>query len=411
MRIYLKKLQAEDYISYMFCFVFGFNTLVFTFNNTMRMLVGNTHYLDSILMAALYCFVLFKTIPVLLKRIKGKHLLFITIVLFLPFLMCSNSDVVKHIFSNQVPYCVVAFLISISLSEYKKIWHDLYHFSWAVLLLSVIDSFALKLFDETSHTLGYAALFPAIVLAIEIVHESKKRLLNTMGLIISSILVIQADTTGALVAIAFSVILAMCFVIKRYKKWAFIIIVSLILVLTYLINNIVVISDYLATTLSQYGINVDLLLELSDTGLKTDRYRDSIYDYCINYSKEHWLFGCGIGNDRQLITNNTLVINQLMVTNYPHNLFLELIMQLGIPIGGSVSIFIIVFLFKYLISEKNLYAQRIAVVTVGMGFFPLLYSSSYIENAFFFALIGFAWKRYNSIKNSDDRFDYYEGTM
>lgn len=398
MHIYIKKPTSEQYQAYMLCFVFGFNMIMLTFNNFMRLAIGNTYYLDTILMFGCYIFVFIHTLGSIGRTLRAKHLLFLLVMVFLPVFTCSNGAVTQKILGEQLPYCIIAFMISISIVNYELTWKILYKFAWLMLTISLFDSFVLDLFDKTSHTLGYAALFPAIIFSIEIFHSIKNRIKNIIGLILACILIIQADTAGALAAVALTMILAMCFVIKRFKTWAFVLITIFLGIVVYCVNHVVTIAMFIADKLSLYNVQIDMLLEISKTGIATDRFRASIYEYCFQYAKQHLLIGCGVGNDRVLITQNTLVRDQTMVSNFPHNIFLEFMIQFGMVLGVILGIVLVVFLISYLIREKNLYVQKLAILLVGLGFFPLLYSSSYIENACFFALIGFVWKRKSYIK-------------
>lgn len=393
MYIHIKRKTNEQYQAYMLCFVFGFNMLMLTFNNLMRLVIGNTYYIDTILMFGCYIFVFIHTLKRIIKSLKFKYLLFLLIMIFLPIFTCSNDSIIQKILSEQLPYCVIAFMICISIVDYELTWKVLYKFVWLMLIISLFDSSILQLFDETSHTLGYAALFPALVFSIEIFQNVKNKIRNIIGLILACILVVQADTAGALAAVALTMILAMCFVIKKFKKWAFVLISIFLSFIAYFVNNISTITMFIADKLSLYNLRIDMLLEISRTGITTDRFRDSIYNFCYQYAKQHWFIGCGVGNERVLITQNTLVRDQTMVSNFPHNIFLELMVQFGMILGIILGILLVIFLISYLIKEKNLYAQKIAILLIGIGFFPLLYSSSYIENACFFALIGFVWKR------------------
>lgn len=398
MHIYIKKPTIEQYQAYMLCLVFGFNMIMLTFNNLMRLVIGNTYYIDTVLMFGCYIFVAIHTLGNIGKALRIKHLLFLMMMVFLPVFTCSNGAITQKILGEQFPYCIIAFMICLSITNYELAWETLYKFSWIILGISMLDSFVLDLFSETSHTLGYAALFPAIIYSIEIFQGIKNRIKNIIGLILACILVVQADTAGALAAVALTMIVAMCFVIKRLKRWAFALFVAFLGTIAYCVNHVVTIAIFIADKLALYNVRIDMLLEISKTGLTTDRFRDSIYNYCFQYAKQHMLIGCGVGNDRVLITKNTLVRDQTMVSNFPHNIFLEFMIQFGMILGIVLGIVLVIFLVRYLIREKNLYAQKIAILLVGIGFFPLLYSSSYIENACFFALIGFVWKRKDCIK-------------
>jgi len=393
MRIILRKHGTEHYIAIMFCLVFAINIIVFTFNNLMRLAVGNTYYLDSILIYTCYVLLLIHVLPACINAMNLRYMLFLLIVLAMPLLMCRNSDVTQKIVSQILPFGVLAFIFGVTVSDFEQTWAQAYKFSWIVLALAVVDTYLIKTFDSTSHMLGYAALFPSCVLVIEAINSSKNRLVNTLGLITSMVLIIEADTAGALAAIALTSIVSLLYIIKRFKKVAFLIIISLLGVGAILINNVSFVAQQLSTRLGILNVNVSLLDEIAGTGLTTDRYRNSIYEYSWKYAKEHLFIGSGVGNDRVLITSQTLVRNQSLTGNYPHNIFLEFMFQFGLVLGTMLSIFLVVFLIRFFVIEKNKKAQKIATLLMGMGFFPLLYSSSYIENVYFYLLIGFAWKQ------------------
>ena len=398
MRLHIKKLTIEQYANIMFCTVYGFNLIMFTFNNLMRIVVGNTFYLDSVFMFICYGFFLVHALPRLIKEMKIQYWFFLLILILLPILTCQNTAVTSKILSEIVPFCILAFMFGCGIKDYALTWRYLYKFSWLVLAMAFFDTFILKLFTETSHMLGYAALFPACVLAIEILNNKHRKVLNILALVLSCVLVVQADTTGALVAVALTILVALCYSVKKIKKGAFFVIVIIISMVAIILNNINRIAIMLMNRLAGFGVNVNALEEMAGTGITTDRFRDSIYEYCFGYAKQHWFLGCGVGTDRYLITQHTLVHDQTMVSNYPHNIFLEFMIQYGLILGLFLSVVVVIFIIRYLAKEKDLDAQKIAVLVVGMGFFPLMYSSSYIESPFFYILMGFAWKRLNYMR-------------
>ena len=66
-------------------------------------------------------------------------------------------------------------------------------------------------------------------------------------------------------------------------------------------------------------------------------------------------------------------------------------MQFGLIPGVMLGIIVLYVIVKYLFAEKDKYNQCVVAVLLGLGFFPLLFSTSYIENTYFYLLIGFVW--------------------
>ena len=139
MYIHIKRKTNEQYQAYMLCFVFGFNMLMLTFNNLMRLVIGNTYYIDTILMFGCYIFVFIHTLKRIIKSLKFKYLLFLLIMIFLPIFTCSNDSIIQKILSEQLPYCVIAFMICISIVDYELTWKVLYKFAWLMLIISLFD--------------------------------------------------------------------------------------------------------------------------------------------------------------------------------------------------------------------------------------------------------------------------------
>ncbi len=398
MSLKIKKMTTEKFINILFCSIFCFSLVMFSFNNIVRLLIGNTYYLDSLFVFFCYGIIILFSSKRMFSMMRFKNWIFLILLISLPLFMCTNNEVKIKILSQIVPYCVLAFLVGFSILNYEKLWQALYKCSWIIIVLSFFDTFILKVFLGTSHMLAYVVLLPECVLIIEFINNRKHRFMNIFGILISAVLLIQANSSGAIVAAICCSIVGILYVMKNYKVKFIILVLFLSILMIILFSNFNLIILYLITFLEKFSINLNVLDEIIDSGLSADIYRKSIFDYCMEYSKEHLLLGCGVGNDRELITKYTLVSQQSLVGNYPHNIFLELTMQFGSILGIILSLFLVIFLLRFLIRESNKSVQNISCVLVGMGFFPLLFSSSYIENPMFYLLISFAWARFRFSK-------------
>ena len=397
MRLVIKKPTIEQSAILVFCLVFSLNMIMFTFNNLMRIAIGRTFYLDVVFVYACYIIVFISALPRLIYSMKLKYWIILIVAISLPIISCSNSEVTNKIVSEIIPFCVIAFMAGVSIRDFSKTWDYLQVFAWAMLFMCICDTFLIKVFEEASHMLGYSALFSAVVFVVSIIFEKKKRVYNIIGLFLCTILAIQSDTAGALAAMVLTAIVAIIYRMKEMKKGTGIFALFILTIIAVVLKNTVTIAEFILRRFGGGSINMRMLEEIAGTGITTDRYRDSIYEYCFQYAKEHWFWGTGVGNDRLLISANTLVRHQDMLGNYPHNIFLEFLVQYGMICGLVISIILLLFLFTYFIREKEQDAQKIAVFLLGMGFFPLLYSSTYIENSYFYLLIAFVWSRRKQI--------------
>lgn len=391
MIIRIPKLNNNQYMSYFMCAIFGFSLIMLTFNSVIRSIIPETYYADTILVYLIYFLFLYKALKIGIKNVRYYYWLLLLSIPMLVVFTCRNNAVMGRILLSYFPSCVLAFICGISIRNAEETWKILNKFSIVLICFLLINTLC---FDNLgSHSLGYASLLPALVYMVEIVFFEGRFFLNIIGCIIPLLLAIHSDTSGALASLFLTFLLSFIMKYKKYHVYTVLLIISSLELIRQIINNASLISIALARQLSTFNINVNLLYEIGYNGITTDRFRDSIYDYCISYIHNHVFWGSGIGNDRVLISSNTLVFEQDLMGNYPHNIFLELLMQYGLIIGGIIILYVIYKIFSFLYVEKDKYSIMIFNILMGMGFFPLLYSSSYIENPLFFLLMGYTLNR------------------
>lgn len=396
MSLKIRKPTPEQYMALMLCAVYGFNLFMLTFNALMRNIVGNTYYLDMLFVYFLYILILVHTILPCLRELRLQYIILLLGLPLITFFTCSNNDVLKTIMSNYFPYAILAFMCGASIYDFDIAWQILRKYAWFSIVMMLLDTILFDVIGD--HTLGYSALLPALVFIIDMIYERKYNIMSILGLIISCLLLVQSDTAGAITALLISTLVT---IITRIEKFTPLKVIGLTLfaaIIVVLYNNLSYIVTFMSSMLSSSGINVKVLNEVATSGISMDRFRESIFQYCFTYSKSHIFWGTGIGNDRVLITQNTLVHDQSLVGNYPHNLFLEFTMQFGLIIGIIVSLVLIIKLVKLFVKEIDRDAKKLLLVLVGMGFWPLMFSSSYIENPSFFLLLGFLTTRLRNLQ-------------
>lgn len=119
-----------------------------------------------------------------------------------------------------------------------------------------------------------------------------------------------------------------------------------------------------------------------------DSGRNLIYGYAISFIKEHPIVGCGILNDRVLLSRNLSGLGG-SIGSYPHNFFLEIFMQFGLPVGLLILFFLLkTVLKKY--SQCTVYEEKLLFWGfVFCGFMPLMFSGSYLTFYMFWLFLGF----------------------
>ena len=113
--------------------------------------------------------------------------------------------------------------------------------------------------------------------------------------------------------------------------------------------------------------------------------REYIYSTLLKAIDKKPFLGYGISGDRMIMGS---------FAKYSHNIFLELIIQFGIIIGGSL-IFILLFLITKGLLEKDNLKYNLFIIWLSLGFAPLLVSNSYLVAINFWILLALMIKNEN----------------
>lgn len=109
-----------------------------------------------------------------------------------------------------------------------------------------------------------------------------------------------------------------------------------------------------------------------------DSGRSTIIETLLVAIKEN-SFGYGLTGD------------QYLTGWYSHNLFVELLVELGVLVGGAIIIFIIVKIIKaVIIAKENWNVGKFFYALLCCGFVKLFISGTYLTEPYFFAFMGFS---------------------
>ncbi|QGG47306.1 O-antigen ligase family protein [Heliorestis convoluta] len=319
-------------------------------------------------------------LPIIIKKSKIKIIGIYTIA-FLIFLVNFILFPENHIHLKDLIFpvffmCLPAFIFSICIYNVNILKRVMLKASLIVLLLGIILSTLIFIGGASvgrySLPLSYYMLLPTIMYLDEFFEKiSVKALLYAL---VSLMIILSLGSRGALICSALFVILKLArFDYKlSYRKMVFYF--SSIGTIVALLLYSKQILEYLYIFFLNIGIESRTIRVLLSDDIPLSG-RDNLYENVIREILINPILGIGIGGDR--------AVNGI----YVHNFFLEVLANFGVIIGTILIIVFLLIIFKNLtIKNKEIY--NIVIIWLGIGFFPFMMSSSYIENIKFWIMLG-----------------------
>ncbi len=225
---------------------------------------------------------------------------------------------------------------------------------------------------------SYLLLVPIVILTYKLVFI-KFKFIDGILIILAIAAILTVGSRGPLLAyLIYIMLLILNYFLKRKIKIKALVAMftaqALFFILAFNINELLTILDKF---LFKYGIQSRTLYLLMSDNIDFSTGRLEIFTNTISYIIQRPILGYGIVGDRVFL-NGT----------YPHNIFLELIAQFGVAIGGLIiSIFVICWI-KGLFFNKNKTEQHLAIIFAGTGLISLFYSGSYLTSSNYWLFMG-----------------------
>ncbi|WP_409228222.1 O-antigen ligase family protein [Gudongella sp. SC589] len=235
--------------------------------------------------------------------------------------------------------------------------------------------------------LSYAAL-PIAILSTYALFSGKKKM-QLIYLFFSLFIIVTVGSRGPLLAYLAYVIIYM---LINFKKHYILVTIVTVLGSVFYFNFYKAIS-YIVNFLAKKDIYSRTLYKILDGTITSGTGRDSLFEESIYLIRNNPFTGVGIGVERIHIFENVYSAmgrSQMLSSSYPHNLFIELIVQFGVVIGLLISAIILVITIKAIFTGDS-YSKNFALIFFGIGFMQLMVSSSYLLSPYFFYFIGIAW--------------------
>jgi O-antigen ligase len=387
----LNQIEDETYIFILVCFVIGFTPIQSLILMTLRSFIYIPGKIDTVFTYFVYGLIVLLSVKTLIRRNIAPA---IALVLFF---------LIEYIFSicfYGSPFDGwlnegISILLAVSCSCITLIITDISKFKTYLYKLAVIMgiSSSILLFvygfgnnESYSQYHGYIALTPAIISASALFERFKY--IHFINFILSLITVIYAGARGPLICIALFFVIKILFNTNLSRKKLLIIIITSLIIALFISFFFEDLLKYLINLGEKHGFSLRLLMNLENRTLFVDTSRHTLMNSSWNVLASHPLLGVGIYNDRIILSNMMDLPSSEIKGWYPHNIFLEILLQFGLVLGGILIIGFLWLIYCALVKNKNRYEKNLVIIFLAIGFLPLLFSESYIESNVFFLFLG-----------------------
>lgn len=273
-----------------------------------------------------------------------------------------------------LPLCIATYLIR----DKSVLYRMLLKCSWGVLAISIVNYFnSTEVYDMH---FSYSILLLILLHINEFTKSKKKFYLLTA--IIEFLMMIIHGSRGALVCVLVFVCLKIITSNADSRRKTVLVLLSIsIFVMLYIAFKSYATAIY--AILQKLGIDGRTIRMLFSGDFSShDGGRYELWDKTISLIKENPLAGWGMSG----------AVNELLSVGYygaayPHQLFLDLVMSFGIPIGLVLSI-ILVWKLRYVFIPKQSDFRDLIQIMTSISFVSLMFTGTFFTNFQFYLLLG-----------------------
>ena len=379
----LKILGGEKSISLLVAFSLAYYPLVYAFNEFVNRYIQYGAWWDSALCLGVYLIIVLLAFPLIARRQTLFTLIafFVASILFLVTIVSGSDGAVfasasiKTYFTTFFPFIFVG----LAIRDFDDLDNTLNLFTRIVICASVIWIAIIVFNVNRGIRVAYMGIsyyvLPSCLLRIYYYFRDRGYA-NFIWMIISLLCHIIWGTRGP-VLFAF-LFFALCILWNNQNKKRTAIklfLLSVVVIILYI--NFFSILNWTNNIFLSMGLkNGGIIRLLSGTDLTDGRI--DLINQTLPYINEHSVFGGGIYCDR------------LLLNGYVHFLPVELICDFGIFLGCILFIILLIFIIKSIISIKDFHDFRWAIIWIAIivGFAKLFLSGSYLEEPYFYFLLG-----------------------
>lgn len=380
-------------ISVLFAAAMSFYIVLLGTNSLFNLFAYGTS-IDTMLVYGIYAAIILMSVIPIFRHVSSIQWLLFICFIFVSIWGCllnpSCSDrIIKALFMYSS-----FFLVGVSLQDNENLERYVcISVVIAVLFSGVYTIFSLLVPGRYIHDMTAAySILPSAILAVYFA-LSKRKTAYYLCFVASALELFAMGVRGPiLIYIISGVIILFRYIKKNYQKVLLILVAAIVL---YFIASVqfVTLLNSLNNYLSKFGITNGIIKSLLRNSFFDDDGRTFISNSVWQAINEKPILGHGIFFDRVLLNGG-----------YTHNIFTEMILDFGYVFGILLFLGVIwriVVLLKK--TRGNMFGFCLVLMVIALSLGQNFFSGSYLENEFFFLLIGMSFNRElwsNNIKRS-----------
>jgi O-antigen ligase len=378
--------KTNQYLQILICFIIGFSTIKGGFLTLIRSVIVIPSKLDVVIPYTLFMVFIFLSIKAIISRIKPDTIILL-ILITIAYLVSLLIEMQEY--SLQIGLELLIGFIIYTVTRALRSYDDLIKYlniTSILIILSVIIVFIIFPTNEVtmisySQTFAYA-IFPAVIFSFNSFMNNRS-ILQLIYFAIAFVLIIIAGARGPVVISILFIFIRVFQVIKNIgggiKVW------STLLVFSICVFMAIIFMPKIEDIITKYSFqDSNRLLEmLRKDDLLEDEGRNSLKTKSIALILDH-PFGMGLGQERVALSDITMQAEG----SYPHNFFLEILIQYGWILGFAIIVLLLYFMFISYINNNNNNTKNIWLMFFFIGYIPLMFSGSYINWPLFWLFLG-----------------------
>lgn len=318
-----------------------------------------------------------------LNRTERVGLLFLELFFGISYLVCISNNLFLR--ENYQLYLISTLLVCVPLCVFCASFNDISNLYGILLKASIINAVILILYmitydlHETSiydMSGAYQLLFCFSIQLNEVIsHKPKKRFLYYILIALELYYIFVRGSRGPLFCVVIFVCLLIFTQFRHNRRAVLLSLCGIALFIAVYVNYYQVLS-LMSTFFQNSGTTSRTFQAILNRTLLNDSGRSELLRIARQCIKDNPILGYGASADCKLLGGA-----------YVHNLPYELAIDFGIPLGGllflAVSIGILISVFK-----ENGIKTEIIIILVVSGYVMLFMSGTYLQNVYFFMLVG-----------------------
>lgn len=303
---------------------------------------------------------------------------FIFILLLQILLFPDNIKSLYGYVDKIIGVSMVCLIISYSLKDYKNCYYKLVKASKIIIFFGIIEFISHTFFGvigsdplvDYDMSFGYFLVVPVVLNFIEFCSNQKKK--NLFYFVIGLLMVVSMGSRGAILAIFVGCMLSLInnINLKKINNIFNYFIISILSIIIFI--NMKNISKYIYDFLMRFEIKSRFFLMLSQGNISSSTGRDVLQEKVFRIILEHPWIGIGMLKDTS-----------------SHNIFYEVMLFYGIPIGMFIIIMIVYYWLK-IIFIKEQYKRNLMIIFLSYSVVDSLLNLTVLGKDIFWIYLGLA---------------------